>query len=471
MNFFKIRLNACYLSSIFLLLNFVINSYCLIEFPISAIKQKDIPKYQGFIPDTKIPDYLRNKFIKKTPPKLINFSSDSGEMKIIIHLLFVIDIELGSSKQIFNLLLDTGSSTTWVSKTGSNDLYPITHHYDPSLSYSSKDISETFEIFYGSGYVKGTYFSDKIVYLYNKEFTMDFGVALKTNFNVNGADGILGLARIYEDNDKSFIHTICKEHITKSKLFSVKLGLNSTNEKFGKFYIGKHDDFEKDSVVSCELKNDNYYERNYWACDVFSFSINIKEINKTYISEKKISVIFVTGTNAIFLSYSYLKDLKNNLENINCFTKEYTTLYQPIRYQLVCREYIPDFELNIGGHTFILPSKYFFYYDGEYAFSNIYFQDSNDIEDVFIIGSPFFVLFHVLFDGHSKELFFYPEIEGLIIKGNWWNTKHTIMTIILIIVIISLIILIVTFYFWNKKNILENKFEENYEIKNYFGLL
>ena len=62
------------------------------------------------------------------------------------------------------------------------------------------------------------------------------------------------------------------------------------------------------------------------------------------------------------------------------------------------------------------------------------------------------------------------NLQILIFRGNYL-VIYDIMTIILIIVIISLIILIITFYFWNKKNILENKFEENYEIKNYFGLL
>ena len=474
MNFLKIRLKSYYLSSIFLIINITIKIHCLIEFPISQIRPNYIPKYPDFKPDSKIPEELLNKLIKKNSEfsKKIYSSSDSGEMKIITNLLFVIDVEIGSSKQIFNLLLDTGSSTTWVPDVDSIDLYPIIHHYDSSLSSSSSKIPETFEISYGSGYVKGNYFSDKMIYLYNKEFVMDFGVAERTNFIVNGADGILGLSRIYEDFDKSFIHMICKGHVTNSKLFSVKLGLNTTNEKYGKFYIGKHEDFDKDDVVSCELRNDNYYEQNYWACDIFSFSVDSKVNNKKYTSEQKISVIFDTGTNAIFLPYSYLKDMVNDLETIKCYPKKYSTLFQPVRYQLICTDDIPDFEINIGGHTFILPGKYFFYYDKQLAYSDIYFQDSsNSEEDVFIIGSPFFVLFHVLFDAYSKELFFYPEIKGLIIKGNWWNTKHIIIVILLIIIILSLIGLIVGFIYWKRKNKYVNELGIKYEIRSYFGLL
>ena len=79
--------------------------------------------------------------------KISKLYQTSGDVKIITNLLFIIDIKLGSGKQLFNLLVDTGSSITWVPKIDSYDLYPITHHYDPSLSSTSKQKSEEpFEI-------------------------------------------------------------------------------------------------------------------------------------------------------------------------------------------------------------------------------------------------------------------------------------------------------------------------------------
>ena len=67
--------------------------------------------------------------------------------------------------QVFNLLIDTGSSITWVPIKDSKDLFPLTHHYDPSLSSTSiKKSEEPFEIVYGSGSANGSYYSDKITY-------------------------------------------------------------------------------------------------------------------------------------------------------------------------------------------------------------------------------------------------------------------------------------------------------------------
>ena len=476
--FIKIfKLNGLF--SLFLIFYIILKVHCLIELPISKIKVSNIPKYPDFKPNTEIPEYIRNKIQKnnknykqETKNNLLN---TSGDLSIISNLLFVVDIKIGSSKQLFSLLLDTGSSITWVPKINSKDIYKLTNHYDPSLSTTSiKKEEEPFEIIYGSGSAKGDYYSDKIIYIKDKEFNMDFGVAYETNFLVNDADGILGLSRIYDDYDKSFIHMMCKEHITSSKIFSIKLGLNALKNLTGSFYIGKHDDFNKNSVVSCELNNNNYYEVNYWACNIYSLTLVNKLKNKEIISEKKVSVIFDTGTNAIFLPLNFLKDIENELENMNCYIKKYESLHQPDRYRIICLDQIPDFKLNIGGHNFILLGEYFFSYSKGYAYSELFFQNSNENDDnLFIIGSPFFMLFHVLFDSYTKELFFYPEIEGTIIKGTWWNLKHTILFVTFVGIILFTLCLIIVFLLWKKNNKLEldEKLDDNYEVRTMFGLL
>ena len=289
-----------------------------------------------------------------------------------------------------------------------------------------------------------------MVYLNDKKFELIFGAAYQTDFGVNEVDGIIGLSKIYNDNSKSFIHMLCKSRATDSKIFSFKLGLNTTSGYIGKFYIGKHDDFKKDNVVTCEMKNNNYFERNLWACEMSSFSIISNHFNITLTSKKKVSVIFDTGTNVVFLPLFFLS-----------------------RYQLICLDYVPDFHLVIGGHTFVLPAQYFFYFNKKVGFSKIMFQESLDYDnDAFIIGSPFFMLFHILFDSYSKELHFYPEKNEFLIKGNWWTTSnHILVIIILVILVIILAVLIILFVLWKKRNKLDKENKENFDINSYLGLL
>ena len=381
----------------------------------------------------------------------------------------MINVKIGSSNQEFNLILDTGSTITWVPIINSKDLYPIRHHYNPLNSSSSKQLNEEFMVKYGSGSCHGKCYEDKVIYINNKEFNFIFGAAEGTDFNVKEADGIIGLSKIYDDYSKSFIHMLCKGHVTKSLIFSFKLGPNLTSKENAKFYIGKHDDFNKDNVVTCEMKNSDYFEKNLWACEMTSFSI--VNYNKTIklTSEKKISVLFDYGTNVIFLPLYYLQQILDNLEKLNCYIiKDYDIR----RYQILCKgDQLPDFHLVIGGHTFILPGKYSFYPNKNIAFSKIMFQDSIDEDsNIYIIGSPFFMLFHILFDSYSKELHFYPEKNEFLIKGSWWNTYHIIIVIILVLLIILIIILVSLLIVWKRKNKLNPDIEESFDI-NSLGVL
>lgn len=463
-------------TTLFLLINCPFIIRCLIEFPISVINIKNNTKYKGIELDTEIPPNLE-KIINENEVNNnisdVKVFSETGDFKLISALLFSIKVELGSPKQIFNLVLDTGSSITWVPLKNSFDLYPIERHYDPTNSTTSKKLSESFEIVYGSGSCKGTYFSDQMVYLNDKKFELIFGAAYQTDFGVNEVDGIIGLSKIYNDNSKSFIHMLCKSRATDSKIFSFKLGLNTTSGYIGKFYIGKHDDFKKDNVVTCEMKNNNYFERNLWACEMSSFSIVSNHFNMTLTSKKKVSVIFDSGTNVIFLPLYYLEEIVGDLEKMNCYTKRYSVKGFLSRYQLICLDYVPDFHLVIGGHTFVLPAQYFFYFNKKVGFSKIMFQESLDYDnDAFIIGSPFFMLFHILFDSYSKELHFYPEKNEFLIKGNWWTTSnHILVIIILVILVIILAVLIILFVLWKKRNKLDKENKENFDINSYLGLL
>ena len=478
MDLIKIKLKKIYIPTIFILYSYLSPILSILEFPIKAINIPNIPKYNNIILDTKIPPYIENilKCNKNnsTYKNNIKVFAESGDTKIITSSLLSIKVEIGSSNQEFNLILDTGSSITWVPLKKSKDNFPIEHHYDPSISSTCKNLSETFIETYGSGSCFGYYFKDKMKYINDKKFDFIFGVAQYTVFEVKEVDGIIGLAKCYDDETKSFIHMLSKGGVTNSKIFSFKLGINTTFGDIGTFYIGKHDDFNKDNVVSCEMKNSNYFEKYLWACEMNAFSLinNNKTIKLT--SEKKVSVIFDSGTNVIILPLFYLEEILNDLNKINFYTKKNIGINQEIGYQLICAGEVPDFHLVIGGHTFILPGSYFFYYNRDIGFSKIVFQNSieND-SDVFIIGSPFFMFFHILFDSFSNQLHFYPEKSEYLIKGSWWNNSNHIITVIIFgLLVVIFIILIVIFILWKKKNKLnDNVNNDHFEITSYLGLL
>ena len=81
--------------------------------------------------------------------------------------LFAADVSIGSNKQIFTILLDTGSEILWVpgqeavSSSGANI-------YNPSNSQTSKRSSEKVNYEYSSGKISGYYYTDQINFLVSK---------------------------------------------------------------------------------------------------------------------------------------------------------------------------------------------------------------------------------------------------------------------------------------------------------------
>lgn len=424
----------------------------LTELPMNILNtQLQIPKYQKSLNNNSLTHHLIKSFKEET--------IDGDDITLVPSSLFSLSLKIGTPKKIFNLLVDTGSTIMWIPNIISNDTHKIKNHYDPNNSSSCIKLNEKFEEIYGSGSCSGDFYYDKLNYIGDKEFKLKFGVAKKTNFNVDGVDGVLGLSRNYEDKFKSFISMLNYADIFKSNIFSIKINDNSTKNFSAKFYIGKHPDFDKNDVVTCELLHQSLYFKELWGCEMNSIIIG----NSTYFYKvnENIPVIFDTGTNVIILPTLYIEDFYNKLSEFNCEIKLASNSFESVSYQLVCKgNNYPEFKFVIDGHTFILPNEYAYYVYRKIAYSRIIFiENKDDDDDVFIIGSPFFMVFHVLFDSDSKELHFYSENKNYLIKGSWWNKKHIIIVVISGILVIGFILMIIFFVRWKKVEKEQEKLE------------
>ena len=329
--------------------------------------------------------------------------------------MFVTNVKIGSNKQQFNLLVDTGSLSTWVVNKGSVDnQYKISNHYDPSTSNTSKNSNILFSLVYGSGRIFGTYYSDIFNYINNKDFQMFFGVANKTEFisTLSSIDGIIGLGHFYSDEKSSFIKMLNRGGVTNSMLFSLKFGSSIYVGAKGTLYIGKHEDFSKKNVVSCPIVNSG--KNIYWECQINS--LGFKYSGNEIKTNKKYNFIFDSGCNNLLLPLEFKNDIENSIQKFNCQFEEY--LYDETLFRLVCenKNNVPDLKLEINGYYLIIPSKYiFFLLENDKYYSNFYFQK----RDYYIIGSIFFFAFHTLFDKENEKLFFYPENNETLIKKNY----------------------------------------------------
>ena len=385
----KFKINQIFF--LFLASFFYFNS-CLIEIPIKPLKVKEISKY-GNIKIKEPKDYSIKDNMNKTI--FIN------EGKSILHprLLFVTNIKIGSNNQEFNLILDTGSDILWVPKLGSNDIYKLNHHYNPSDSETSNFTDLPFDKKYGTASCSGYYYTDNIKYINNKNFKLMFGVAEKTNLKIDDVDGIIGLGYNYGDDeeDYSFIHMLKKHKITDSLAFSIKFEKDIYSGMSGKLIVGRHKDFSSSSVIACPL-NDIFF----WGCR--ADSIGIQDSKNKIDTEAKFTIIFDTGTNIIIFPLSEFKEIETNVTDFGCnlkyiSAKSYSQLECPYNKRV-------DIRITINGNVIIVPKELIFYeVEENLYYSKVVFSDNYLY---YIMGNPFFLAYHTLFDEENKQLLFYP---------------------------------------------------------------
>ena len=163
--------------------------------------------------------------------------------------------------------------------------------------------------------------------------------------------------------------------------------------------IGIDSDFSQTNLPTCPLVSVSDYSI-FWACRLSSFAFNSSKANQAITVEK--DVIFDTGSNMIILPTDCFVQLKNKLNKFGC---QYSRSQEG--YSLLCpiSEYVPDFILTINGHEFTIPRLIFYRKYNNYLIPSLLFTDKVSTP---IIGSPFFIAIHTLFDHNRNYLTFAP---------------------------------------------------------------
>ena len=336
-----------------------------------------------------------------------------GTVEILVSSLFAAELLIGTDSQKFNVVLDTGSYVCWVPLTGSDDgEAKIEHHYNPSSSETSTKTKSDFQIQYGTGSTEGYYYLDTVKFMANSSFNMLFGAASKLTFDVTGADGIMGLGKKYDKDEKSALFTLKQKKIISSAAFSFKYSDGNLE-----MFIGdEHEDFSLNNTASCQLLSRTTYDVTLWTCKLYNFGLIDTSRTKNATASAGYNILFDTGSNLCILPLTTLEAISNQLSQFNCET---ATIQENNAQIILCKDYtaLPDIFIEVGDNYIFLDRNKFFYktrFDGDTAISyvlNIYFQDTQ----MPIIGQPFFTEFHTKFDPENKVLKFHTDDDKAIV--------------------------------------------------------
>jgi len=314
-------------------------------------------------------------------------------------------IAIGSNKQPFIVVFDTGSSNLWVPSIGCRTFACSNKQkYNHLKSTTYKKDGRDIEIQYASGGVKGVVSIDGVNF--GGELVRDvyFGEMsfIAGQFASTKADGILGLAwkSISADQLDTVFDIMIAQGLIEQHSFSLYLTQNPDRDG-SVLILGGADP----AYYTGEITYHNLLKENYWLIGLDDITISGKSIKP---SKGLINGIVDTGTSLLVGTPSLINSI---LAALN------------IRTQLIdcaLMKTLPDLVFVIDGTSYNLPADQYIIpmKEGEdidclAGFSPV---DLGDLNPAIIIGDTFLKYYYSVFDVDNQRVGFAKAVEGKVTK-------------------------------------------------------
>jgi cathepsin D len=218
------------------------------------------------------------------------------------------EVMFGSENKTFILVIDTGSSDTWIpSSKCTSEACKIHSTFGPDDSDTLKTTQKTFDIKYGSGDVMGTVVTDSVKFA-GFELSLSFGLAsvVSEDFVNFPIDGILGLG--FSDGSQQKVPTIMDELVDKglikSKLFGIALSRHGDKVNDGVINFGGIDSglFEGDLTFTPSVSDQGLWELKLDDVSVDGNTLGLTGKTTIIDTGTSLVIIFVPKTFSQFIS-------------------------------------------------------------------------------------------------------------------------------------------------------------------------
>ncbi|XP_034665050.1 lysosomal aspartic protease [Drosophila subobscura] len=252
-------------------------------------------------------------------------------------------MNIGTPKQIFTILPDTGSSNIWVpGPKCTSRACKIHKKYHPAKSSTYTKVGTAFAITYGSGKVTGTLAKDTVRVAGLAVTNQTFAMTTKepgTAFVASNFDGILGLGfrSISVDNVKTLVQNMCSEGVISNCVFSICMRGGGNSKRGGALIFGS-------TNTTAYTGSETYTytpvtKKGYWQFDLQGF----------YLGSTKVSgstqAIVDSGTSLIAAPTSAFNKINKIL---GC------TVTSSGECWMKCSKKVSDVTFVIGGKKFVM---------------------------------------------------------------------------------------------------------------------
>jgi len=351
-------------------------------------------------PITKVSSKSITSIIANDQARLANYNSASNSSSTATVTndveSYIASVKVGS--QTFNLIVDTGSSNTWV---GADTKF--------SAGSTAKSTGKSVSVSYGSGSFKGTEYTDTVTVGSSTVSQQSIGVASDAT-GFTGVDGIIGFGPVdLTQNTVSgsttvptFMDNLLSTGAISTEILGVSFAPESgsdNDDANGALTFGGTDSSKFSGSITYAPKSTNTNVGPYWGVDVASVGYD-----STSLTSSSTSAIVDTGTTLIYIpSDAYAKFLSTTggkadaTTGLTKFTKAPTGT---ITFK------IAGASLNLTPAQYLVPKAQYSNFGISGSESYSWINSGGDSGVDFIIGQKFLENYYTVFDTTNSQIGF-----------------------------------------------------------------
>lgn len=277
-----------------------------------------------------------------------SFAKTSGSVRLTntANMEYTCRMNIGTPRQKFTVLPDTGSSNLWVPGPHCTSQACRNHdQYHPKKSSTFVKMGNSFAIQYGSGAVKGVLAKDRVGIAGLSVANQTFAITTKepgSTFTTADFDGILGLGyqSISVDNVKPVVPNMCSQGVITTCKFAICMRGGGSSSRGGIIIFGSTD-------TSAYTGSNSYTytpvtKKGYWQLALQSFHVGRTKVSGTA------QAIVDSGTSLIAAPCNIYRKIN---KIIGCTETSSGECW------MKCSKKVPDFTFVIGGKKLVIPGE------------------------------------------------------------------------------------------------------------------
>ncbi|ORY07604.1 peptidase A1 [Basidiobolus meristosporus CBS 931.73] len=301
------------------------------------------------------------------------------------------DISIGTPKQLFRVVFDTGSSDLWVPSTRCHSKACQNHRrFNSTRSRSHREIGDKFHITYGTGAVDGVVSKDTLKLGGVEVTNQAFG---ETNFELDffekvEFDGIFGLAfeQISSINHSTPLTNMIKQNQLDEPVFSVWLNGKYTEGSGGELLFGAIDR----NRYSGDISYFPVVREGYW-----EIKLDGAQIKNSRIPSVARTAAIDTGTSLIVMP-------TEDANSINAMIGGKP--FQDGLYSIPCNGTRPTVNIVFDGQLFPISSEEYTVDLGDGTCVTGFAGNDMGFENMWIVGDVFLRVWYSIFNFENKQV-------------------------------------------------------------------